>query len=172
MRLVMILNQIQAGMGTKDDVKVPLTATKEVIGPGVTLKPLLAEYEQNLLVTIYMGEQTYREAPDVVQRKIKGMLQRLHIEGVICGPSFNYPEFSKMSLELAQDIQENTSLKVVCAMSEENQALISAYKEAIDIVKMPKKGGVGLNESYKAICKVLQAKENNKSREAYKQFVF
>lgn len=31
MRLVMILNQIQAGMGTKDDVKVPLTATKEVI---------------------------------------------------------------------------------------------------------------------------------------------
>ena len=37
---------------------------------------------------------------------------------------------------------------------------------------MPKKGGVGLNESYKAICKVLQAKENNKSREAYKQFVF
>ena len=52
MRLVMILNQIQAGMGTKDDVKVPLTATKEVIGPGVTLKPLLAEHEQNLLVTI------------------------------------------------------------------------------------------------------------------------
>ena len=48
MRLVMILNQIQAGMGTKDDVKVPLTATKEVIGPGVTLKPLLAEHEQNI----------------------------------------------------------------------------------------------------------------------------
>lgn len=167
----MILNQIQAVMGTKDDVQVPLTATKEVIGPGVTLKPLLAEHEQNLLVTIYMGEQTYREAPDVVQRKIKGMLQRLNIEGG-CGPSFNYPEFSKMSLELAQDIQENTSLKVVCAMSEENGALISDYKEAIDIVKMPKKGGVGLNESYKAICKVLQAKENNKSREAYKQFVF
>ena len=56
-------------------------------------------------------------------------------------------------------------------MSEENQALISAYKEVIDIVKC-QKGGVGLNESYKAICKVLQAKENNKSREAYKQFVF
>ena len=81
MRLVMILNQIQAGMGTKDDVHVPLTATKEVIGPGVTLKPLLAEHEQNLLVTIYMGEQTYRDAPVVVQRKIKGMLQRLNIEG-------------------------------------------------------------------------------------------
>ena len=114
MRLVMILNQIQAGMGTKDDVKVPLTATKEVIGPGVTLKPLLAEHEQNLLVTIYMGEQTYREAPDVVQRKIKGMLQRLNIEGVICGPSFNYPEFSKMSLELAQDIQKYISQSSLC----------------------------------------------------------
>ncbi|WP_081166479.1 GrdB-related putative oxidoreductase [Lactococcus garvieae] len=172
MRLVMILNQIQAGVGTKDDVKFPLTATKEVIGPGVTLKPLLTDSEQNLLVTIYMGEQTYTDSPDIIRRKIKGMLERLNIEGVICGPSFNYPAFSKMSLELAQYIQEEMKLKVICAMSEENESLISAYKEEIDIVKMPKKGGVGLNESYKTICKVLKAKENNKGRETYKQLIY
>ena len=77
-----------------------------------------------------------------------------------------------MSLELAQYIQEEMKLKVICAMSEENESLISAYKEEIDIVKMPKKGGVGLNESYKTICKVLKAKENNKGRETYKQLIY
>lgn len=74
---------------------------------------------------------------------------------VICGPSFDYPDFSKMSLEIAQAIQKETTVKAVCAMSDEMLKLITTSQGNIPIVKMPKKGGVGLTEALENICQVV-----------------
>jgi glycine reductase len=168
----MILNQIQAGVGTKEDIHVPLTATKEALGPGVMMKPLLEKYQQQLIVTIYCGTGTYEENKEVVQRKINGMLKRLDVEAVICGPSYDYKEFSMMCAELAESIEENGTAKVVCAMSEERSEVIQAYKDKVTIVKMPKKGAAGLNSALENICKTLEVLENSQTQTHKEKYIY
>ena len=41
MKIIMIYDQIQSGLGTKDDTMVPLTGKKEPIGPAVMMEPFL-----------------------------------------------------------------------------------------------------------------------------------
>ncbi|MEG2504570.1 MAG: glycine/betaine/sarcosine/D-proline reductase family selenoprotein B, partial [Carnobacterium sp.] len=43
------------------------------------------------------------------------------------------------------------------AMSEENPAF-AIYTEKINIIKMPKKGGIGLNDSFKHMAQLVVAK--------------
>ena len=38
-------------------------------------------------------------------------------------------------------------------MSQECEKAIETYKDKVTILKMPKKGGIGLNESLSAMCK-------------------
>lgn len=47
MKVIMILDQVQSGYGTKNDKMIPLTGTKEIIGPGVIMKPYLKEIDGN-----------------------------------------------------------------------------------------------------------------------------
>ena len=50
-----------------------------------------------------------------------------------------------------------TEAKAFAAMSQENEETIAAYKDKVMIVKTPKKGGLGLNDSLKNICRVAAA---------------
>ena len=45
MKIIMIYDQIQSGLGTKDDTMVPLTGKKEPIGPAVMMEPFLKEVD-------------------------------------------------------------------------------------------------------------------------------
>ena len=45
MKIVMIFDQIQSGLGTKDDTMVPLTGKKEPVGPAVMMQPFLKEID-------------------------------------------------------------------------------------------------------------------------------
>lgn len=161
MRVLMVLNQIQAGVGTKDDVDFPLTATKIPVGPGTMMAPIMIEHDELLLATIYCGTGLFESDKTIILRKIVGMVKRLAADVVICGPSFDYVDFSKMSLEIAKEIKDKKAAKVVCAMSEEVNSLIDAYKQDFPIVKMPKKGGAGLKSALKNICKVIEQTGNN-----------
>lgn len=60
-----------------------------------------------------------------------------------------------MSLEIAQAIKKESTVKAVCAMSDEMLELIATNQENIPIVKMPKKGGAGLNDALENICQVV-----------------
>lgn len=95
MKIIMVLNQIQAGVGTKDDTHVPLTATQNPVGPGSMMKPMMTKYDETLLATIYCGTGLYEDDKAVTIRKIVGIVKRLGADIVICGPSFDYPDFSK-----------------------------------------------------------------------------
>lgn len=155
MKIIMVLNQIQAGVGTKDDTHVPLTATQNPVGPGSMMKPIMAKYDEQLLASIYCGTGLYEDEPIVITRKIVGMVKRLGADVVICGPSFDYPDFSRMSVEIASAIQKETQAKAVCAMSDEMAEIIDEYHATVTIVKMPKKGGAGLNDALENICQVV-----------------
>jgi glycine reductase len=155
MKIIMVLNQIQAGVGTKDDTHVPLTATQNPVGPGSMMKPMMAKYDEQLLATIYCGTGLFEDDKTVITRKIVGMVKRLGADVVICGPSFDYLDFSKMSVEIAQAIQKEQAAQVVCAMSAEMTEVIASVPAGLPIVKMPKKGGAGLNEALENICQIV-----------------
>ena len=49
MKIIMIYDQIQSGLGTKDDTMVPLTGKKEPIGPAVMMEPFLNKVDGDSL---------------------------------------------------------------------------------------------------------------------------
>lgn len=153
MKLVMIYDQIQAGAGTKDDKMIGLNITKEKVGPAVMMEKMLKDHEATVIATLYCGNGYYMENKDEVVRKLVAMVEKLKPDAVICGPSFNYLEYSDMCANVAAKIIDNKHI-AICAMAEENGDTIEAFKAKVPIVKCPRKGGVGLNDTLKEVVKL------------------
>ncbi len=77
MKIVMIYDQIQSGMGTKDDKMLPLGGKKEAIGPAVMMQSCLKEIDGKVIATLYCGNGTYLEDPDLVVKKLTMMVKKL-----------------------------------------------------------------------------------------------
>ena len=152
MKMIMIYDQIQAGLGAKDDKMLPLGATRDVVGPAVMMEQYLKQVDAHVIATLYCGNGTYMADPDVVARKLVGMTKKLGADVVVCGPAFNYAEYAEMCGRVAADIDAAGFAHAIAAMSEENAETIERYRGRTHIVRTPKKGGVGLNESLKNIC--------------------
>ena len=75
---------------------------------------------------------------------------------LLCGPCFNYYNYAEMSSILAEHVKKETSCKPVVVCSEENKEIIDKYKNNLVIIKMPKKGGVGLRESLQNMADVIK----------------
>ena len=75
MKVIMILDQVQSGHGTKTDEMVPLTGVKEVIGPGVMMKPYLNEIDASKYVN--ENNKNYVE-----QKSMDERLEELYIEEI------------------------------------------------------------------------------------------
>jgi len=153
----MIFDQIQSGLGTKDDTMVPLTGKKEAVGPAVMMQPFLKDIDGHVAACLCCGNGTYLENPNEVSRKLCAMVNKLHPDVVICGPAFNFADYASMCAKVAVDINQTTKSKAFAAMSQENTEVIAQYKDQVMIVKTPKKGGMGLNDSLKNICRVAKA---------------
>lgn len=111
--------------------------------------------------------------PDEVSRKLCAMVNKLKPDVVMCGPCFNYLNYGKMAARIAYDINQNTSSKAIAAMSDDNQETINEYKDKLCIIKTPKKGGIGLNESLEGMCVLAKALYQEKEIEEFKEnFVF
>lgn len=157
MKIIMIYDQIQSGLGTKDDTMVPLTGKKEAIGPAIMMEPFLKQVDGHVIACLCCGNGTYLADPDEVSRKLCAMVKKLNPDVVICGPAFNYLDYAQMCARVACDINETTEAKAFAAMSVENEATIREYKDKVAIVQMPKKGGLGLNDALKNICAYAKA---------------
>ena len=162
MKVIMIYDQIQAGAGTKDDKMIGLKATKEVVGPAVMMERYLKANDERVIATLYCGNGYFMEHQDEVVHKLCAMVKKLNADGVMCGPAFNYAEFARMCAMVANRLEEE-NIPVVAAMSAENEETISEYKDRIHIVKCPKKGGTGLNETLSNMCEALAAKAQGKA---------
>lgn len=157
MKIVMIFDQIQSGLGTKDDTMVPLTGKKEAVGPAIMMQPFLKDVDGHVIACLCCGNGTYLANPDEVSRKLCAMVNKLQPDVVMCGPAFNFADYAAMSARVAVDINATTKAKAFAAMSEENADTIAAYKDKVAIVKTPKKGGLGLNDSLKNMCRMAKA---------------
>lgn len=157
MRIIMIYDQIQSGAGIKDEHDVPLGAKKEVIGPAVMMEQSLKKIGGKVIACLYCGDGTYAANPDEVSRKLCAMVNKLKADVVMCGPCLNYLGYGKMAARVANDINNTTEAKAFAAMSVENEETIAEYKDKVHIIKTPKKGGFGLNESLDAMCELAKA---------------
>lgn len=171
MKVLMIYDQIQAGAGTKDDKMVPLAAKKEPVGPAVMMEPFLKQIDARVLACLYCGNGTYLENKEEVTRKLVAMVKKLQPDVVMCGPAFNYADYANMAAHVADAINTNTDVPAFAAMSEENADTIEAFKEKVLIVKTPKKGGTGLNDALKNMCKVAKALHEKQSTDNLKKEV-
>lgn len=157
MKIVMIYDQIQSGLGTKDDQMVPLTGKKGPIGPAVMMEPYLAQTEGHVEACLCCGSGTFLADAGEVSRKLCAMVNKLKPDVVMCGPAFNYQDYAAMCAKVALDIHRSTDVKAFAAMSEENEEIIKAYKAQVVIVRTPKKGGPGLNNALKNMCDMAKA---------------
>ena len=169
MKIVMIFDQIQSGLGTKDDTMVPLTGKKEAVGPPVMMQPFVKDVDGHVIACLCCGNGTYLANPDEVSRKLCAMVNKLQPDVVMCGPAFNFADYAAMSARVAVDINASTKSKAFAAMSEENADTIAAYKDKVAIVKTPKKGGLGLNDSLKNMCRMARALADGADIESLKK---
>lgn len=169
MKIIMIYDQIQSGLGTKDDTMLPLGGKKESIGPAVMMAPFLKEVGGQVTACLYCGNGTYMADPDEVSRKLCAMVNKMQPDVVMCGPAFNYADYAAMCARVACDINETTKAKAFAAMSVENGDTIAAYKDKVAIVETPKKGGMGLNDALKNMCAMAKALADGADTAALKE---
>ena len=166
-KILMILDQIQAGAGGKEKADLPPAGKSLPLGPGVMMEPFLGD--SKIVATLYCGDEFFMKNSVEVSNKMCAMVKKLSPDVVICGPSFNYENFSEMSCILSKKINEETNIPSFVAMSQENEGLIEKYKNDLHIVKTPKKGGIGLNDSLKNICKLAKALSNKEDIKMLKE---
>ena len=158
--ILIFYDQIQAGMGTKDDSLVPLGIKKEVVGPAVMMANYLKENNAKIAGCIYCGTKYYLNNKEEVTRKIVALIDKVRPDAVIFGPTFDYKDFSTMATEICSKVSEQTDIATVVGMSKENTEIYEKYKDKVDIVDVPKKGGLGLNDALnnlvKRICEKLR----------------
>ena len=121
-KVLMILDQIQAGAGGKEKSDLPPAGKSLPLGPGVMMEPFLNDLK--IVATLYCGDEYFINNSEEVSNKMCAMVKKLNPDVVICGPSFNFENFSKMSCILAKKIKEETNIETFATMSEENSELI------------------------------------------------
>lgn len=162
MKVIVILDQIQAGLGGKERADTPLGGQRIAMGAADTLEKNLKKVKGDIIGTFYCGTDYYRDNVDVVKRKFGKMAEKMGADVVVFGPTYDYPEFSAMACELALAIQTDTSIPVLVASAiEKNEALIPQFQDQLLIVKTPKKGGTGLQDSLDHLVEGCQVVTEN-----------
>lgn len=164
MKVIVVLDQIQAGLGGKERADTPLGGKKIAMGSADNVEKALKAVNGNIIGTFYCGTDYYQQNKELVQRKFYRMAKKMEADIVITGPTFDYADFAIMATEVAKAIKDNTNIPVIAAIAKEkNEAIIKQYKDAFPIVKMPKKGGAGLSEALDHLvqgCSLLTQKQD------------
>lgn len=158
-KIVLIMNHVQAGMGSDENAFLPPSGKKTVIGPGKILAPMFLEQNAEISATLFCGDQYYLSHPEEVNKKFVGFVKKFAADAVLCGPAMQYPNFGEMCGKLTQCLQEY-GIPAAAAMSIENPST-EKFKEIIPIIKMPKKGGIGLQTSFQNMALLVSQMARN-----------
>lgn len=172
MKVLLFYDQTQAGAGGKERPNVPLAIEKGGIGSYHMFEKNLKDIDATVLATMYVGNGYFFDNEEEVTRKIAAMTEKLKADVILCGPCFDYQDYAKMSAIVAKTIEETTDAKAIVMCSKENEETINTYKDEVTIVKMPKKGGTGLKESFSNMTQVMKAKHEGDSKDTYASFVY
>lgn len=169
MKILMIFDQIQAGFGGKEKGDLELGGKKMAIGSANMFEKYLADVNGTIIATLYCGDDYYLNNKELVTKKLTAMTKKISPDVVICGPAFNYEKYGLLCSEVGYFIEKQAQIPVVAAMSAECVEAIATHKDDLTIVKMPKKGGIGLTDSLKKILELAALKVNNQPIEKFVQ---
>lgn len=172
MKILLFFDQTQAGAGGKERPNVELAVERGGIGSYHMFESNLASINANVVATTYCGNGYFFDNEEEVKRKMVGLVKKLGIDLVLCGPCFNYHDYAQMSAILAQEIENETDCKAVVMCSEENADVIAKYKDVVTMIKMPKKGGVGLRDSFANMSEIIIDKVDGKISEEHQTFLY
>ena len=161
MNILLVFDGGLAGAGGKSNPNVGLTVKKGGIGSALMLEPHFKKIGGNILATMYCGNEFFLDHQEEVVLKMTAMAKKLNPDFVVCGPCFNFIDYAKMSAMVSKNILEKTDIQACTMMSVENEATIAQYSKEIPIIKMPKKGGTGLNESIDNLCEYIDTVLNH-----------
>ncbi len=160
MKVVLIFDQGLAGAGGKGNPNVGLSAVKGGIGSSLMLDPHFAKINAEIVATLYCGNEYFLNNKEEVVTKMAAMVKKLNPDVVVCGPCFNFKDYALMSAMITKKVNSTLAVPAVAMMSAENESVISEYSKLIPIIKMPKKGGTGLNDSLHDLSMWLEYKVN------------
>jgi len=87
MKVLMIFDQIQAGMGGKERADLPLGGKRGPIGAVPMLEPHLKKLDEEVIACLYCGDGYFKEHEEEVVKKMAAMAKKLRPDVVICGPA-------------------------------------------------------------------------------------
>ncbi len=152
MKVMMIFDQTQAGLGGKESPDLPMGGKAMAIGSCGMFERFMTQNDGKVIATLYCGDGTFQEDPEKNAKKFAAMAKKFNPDVVICGPCFNYPGYGMMAAKTALTINEHTDIPAFAIMSKECEQAIAEFKDKVTILKMPKKGGTGLNEALSEMC--------------------
>ena len=161
MKVLMIFDQVQAGLGGKENPDLTLGGKTMPIGSSSMLEKDMRNVDGKIIACLYCGDGFFKKNEDMVKAKMVAMIKKINPDVVICGPAYNYAGYAMMCAELANEIEKKSSIPALAAMSKENEETINKFKDIVDIVIMPKKGGTGLSEALNNICLLAKKKVDN-----------
>jgi Glycine/sarcosine/betaine reductase selenoprotein B (GRDB). len=148
MKVIILLDQIQAGLGGKEKADTELGGKKLAMGAADTIDKTLKKQDSSVMATFFCGTEYYEANSEVVRGKITRMCQKMQPDVLLVGPTYDYADFAKMACEVGLAVQTDSDIPVVAMVAQEkNDDIIAQFKDQLNIVKMPKKGGTGLADS-------------------------
>lgn len=156
MKVIFILDQIQAGFGGKERGDLPLGGKRMSIGAADMFSQFF-KADDEVIATLFCGDDTFLADRETTTNKLVAMSKKMGADVVICGPAFNYEKYGVMCGQVATALEAH-GVPAVAAMSQECVDAIATYKDQVTIVKMPKKGGIGLTDALEKIIQLAEMK--------------
>lgn len=168
MKVLLLFDQTQAGLGGKESADLPLGGKMQAIGSANMFEDYLKSKDGHIVATLWCGDKTFLDDEESVTKKLCAMIKKIQPDVVIGGPCFNYPNYALMCASVAKMTNEVLEIPAFAIMSDDCTKAIETYKDSVKLLKMPKKGGIGLTDALHNMCdyaKMLVDKEDTKAFE-------
>ena len=136
MKVMMIFDQTQAGLGGKESPDLAMGGKAMAIGSCGMFERFMQQNDGKIIATLYCGDGTFKEDPEKNAKKFAAMAKKFNPDVVICGPCFNYPGYGWMAAKTALTINEHTDIPAFAIMSKECEQAIEEFKDKVTILKM------------------------------------
>lgn len=148
MKVIILLDQIQSGLGGKEKADTALGGKKLAMGAADTIDKTLKKQDSSVMATFFCGTEYYEQNKEEVTGKIIRMCQKMQPDILLVGPTYDYADFARMACEIGYAVETNSDIPVVAMVAKEkNSDTVAQFKDKLNIIKMPKKGGTGLADS-------------------------
>lgn len=98
MKVLMVFDQTQAGLGGKESPDLAMGGKPMAIGSCHMFEKTLTDMGGSICATLYCGDGTFAQDPDTNGKRFAAMSKKLNPDVVICGPCFNYGNYGKMEI--------------------------------------------------------------------------